>query len=675
MRTKKSIKKAVSLLLTVAMILSLLASSVCVADALQYFTMYFQPNSNWLDAGARFAVYQFDSKGNYSWANMELFDDEQSIYVAELDRAAYQNFIFCRMKTGTEENNWDNRWNQTVDLSYPDDGYNLFMLDNSGDGWNKLYGIWSTYEHIVPTEPSTVAPTTFSYDNVLVGDADMSGYINVSDVTLVQTYLAFDSPLDEWATLVADSNGDSKIDIKDATLIQMYLAGLDVNNTKVGQYYSGGSYDGNLLRNGNFEYDKAGSSTPSWWESYNNSLVSVCNDSIVGSNCLKIDNSNYGWQVSVFQRIKGLEPGQIYRVNSYIKAENIQGSQYDNGAHVKVENSYMVEAQGNWLKGNSDWREVMVYFVANKKGEADIILRTDNAGIVYFDDVKVTKVAYPDMYSAKIVLKGEYVDTYVKRRDIEKYTDEELQTWIDYLDKAYKGYVELTGTQPYDGNKAVINCTDEPLCSRYYAYAGSPIMFNNKFVASTIENTCKYGVVDFGMFHEIGHNFDTMFDWTFDGEITANYKMAYILDSLGDTKISLHSQIKASEFREYCRSYSDGSYSKIENRTYEYAGDGICYVMLRATDAVGWDTVKATFREFSENGIPSIRTQWGKFSYFMYRLQANYNKLNKNSTGTEVIDTFPQGELDYLRGLFYDHYGSDAYIYVEDFFIEENARF
>ena len=247
MRTKKSIKKAVSLLLTVAMILSLLASSVCVADALQYFTMYFQPNSNWLDAGARFAVYQFDSKGNYSWANMELFDDEQSIYVAELDRAAYQNFIFCRMKTGTEENNWDNRWNQTVDLSYPDDGYNLFILDNSGEGWNQLYGIWSTYEHIVPTEPSTVAPTIFSYDNVLVGDADMSGYINVSDVTLVQTYLAFDSPLDEWATLVADSNGDSKIDIKDVTLIQMYLAGLDVNNTKVGQYKSGGSYDGYLL--------------------------------------------------------------------------------------------------------------------------------------------------------------------------------------------------------------------------------------------------------------------------------------------------------------------------------------------------------------------------------------------------------------------------------------------
>ena len=79
---KKTIKKAISLLLTLAMILSLLASSVCVADGLQYFTMYFQPTSNWLDAGARFAVYQFDSHGNHAWVDMELFDEKNNHFNA-----------------------------------------------------------------------------------------------------------------------------------------------------------------------------------------------------------------------------------------------------------------------------------------------------------------------------------------------------------------------------------------------------------------------------------------------------------------------------------------------------------------------------------------------------------------------------------------------------------------
>jgi hypothetical protein len=68
-----------------------------------------------------------------------------------------------------------------------------------------------------------------------------------------------------------------------------------------------------------------------------------------GSNCLKIDSS-YNTIVDVSQKIKGLEPEQIYRVNAYMKTENIQGGQYDNGAYIKIEDSYMIEASNNWLK-------------------------------------------------------------------------------------------------------------------------------------------------------------------------------------------------------------------------------------------------------------------------------------------------------------------------------------
>lgn len=700
MRRKKSIKRTVSLLLALTMTLSILLTSIGEVNGAQFFTIYFKPTSNWLEADARFAVYQFDSSGNNDWVDMTLCDENENVYSAEVNVSAYDNIIFCRMNPGSAENKWSNKWNQTADItefaSLYNEGYNYYILDNSGDGWNNLYGIWSVYiptqptkpteptvttqpiETTPPTEPVTVAPTTFSYDNVLIGDIDMSGYINVSDVTYLQMYLACFTMLDEWNMLVADTNDDLKIDILDATMIQMYLAQFDIGDSKIGNYYNGGKHDGNLLRNGSFEHDKAGSAVPSWWGSDETYLatISVCDGGIDGSNCIKIDNTTYGWITNVSQTIKGLEPEQIYRVNAYVKTENIEGGPYDNGAHLRVEDSYSVEACGNWIKGTTGWQEVMLYFTANNKGEAKIMLRTDNRGILYFDDIRVTKVeSYPDMYSSKVVLKGEYVDTYIKEKYVSGYTEEQLQTWIDYLDTAYIHYTELTGMEPFDGNKTVINCTEEPFCSQFVAYGKcNPIVFNDRFAEETLQRVAGQGILDFGLFHEMGHNFDTMYDWTFDDEITANYKMTYVLDNMGDKEVSIHGGIKASEFREYCKTMSDGSYKQIENRTEQYAGDGICYVMMRASDAVGWDTVKLAFRDYSD-GMPDIRTAWGKFSYFMYLLQDNYNEINPDATGTEVIDSFPEGELSYLRGIFNSHYAPNGYIYAEDFFLEENWEY
>jgi hypothetical protein len=84
----------------------------------------------------------------------------------------------------------------------------------------------------------------------------MSGYINVNDVTCLQMYLACYTVFDEWGMIVADTDGDSTIDITDATMIQMYLAKFDAEDSKIGTYCDGGKYDGNMLRNGNFEQDK-----------------------------------------------------------------------------------------------------------------------------------------------------------------------------------------------------------------------------------------------------------------------------------------------------------------------------------------------------------------------------------------------------------------------------------
>lgn len=67
------------------------------------------------------------------------------------------------------------------------------------------------------------------------GDADLDKEISISDVTLIQKYLAkFDVNMSDEALLCADANGDGEINIIDGTNIQRYLAQLSCSD-KVGK--------------------------------------------------------------------------------------------------------------------------------------------------------------------------------------------------------------------------------------------------------------------------------------------------------------------------------------------------------------------------------------------------------------------------------------------------------
>ena len=46
------------------------------------------------------------------------------------------------MNPSTTANNWTNKWDQTIDLTIPTDGKNLFTV-NDGE-WNNANGVWST---------------------------------------------------------------------------------------------------------------------------------------------------------------------------------------------------------------------------------------------------------------------------------------------------------------------------------------------------------------------------------------------------------------------------------------------------------------------------------------------------------------------------------------------------
>lgn len=136
-------RRAGSALLVLAM-LAALAPAV-LAEGTDV-TVYLKPSEDWLQGSARFAEYYF--QGDVSgWADLSA--DSEGYYGGSVPAGA--TIIFCRMNPGASENNWDNKWNQTGNLTIPSDGKNCFYQpqgtwDNADDS---NWGV----KGIVPEEP------------------------------------------------------------------------------------------------------------------------------------------------------------------------------------------------------------------------------------------------------------------------------------------------------------------------------------------------------------------------------------------------------------------------------------------------------------------------------------------------------------------------------------------
>ena len=101
--------------------------------------LYLQPNAYWNVDSARFAAYFFGN--GETWVDMTLVEGETNIYAVTVP-AGFDSVIFCRMNPGTAANNWNNKWNQTVDLAIPTDGTNLYTVAEGA--WDNGNGAWST---------------------------------------------------------------------------------------------------------------------------------------------------------------------------------------------------------------------------------------------------------------------------------------------------------------------------------------------------------------------------------------------------------------------------------------------------------------------------------------------------------------------------------------------------
>lgn len=100
--------------------------------------LYYVPNHNHLTASARFAAYFFGN--GEKWVSMTKLSGD--VYVVD-KQAGYPNVIFCRMNPGATANNWDNKWNQTADLTVPTNGDNVYVYNEGG--WDKAEGFWTKF--------------------------------------------------------------------------------------------------------------------------------------------------------------------------------------------------------------------------------------------------------------------------------------------------------------------------------------------------------------------------------------------------------------------------------------------------------------------------------------------------------------------------------------------------
>ena len=110
--------------------------------------VYLKPNSNWTQAGARFAIYFFDN--GEEWVSMTKVEGTNyyGVKISDIISKGYTGMIFCRMNPGNADNNWNNKWNQSGDLKVSDftSGKNCFTV--ASGSWDGATTTWSTVDKL-----------------------------------------------------------------------------------------------------------------------------------------------------------------------------------------------------------------------------------------------------------------------------------------------------------------------------------------------------------------------------------------------------------------------------------------------------------------------------------------------------------------------------------------------
>ena len=159
MNTTKTWKRIASMLMALLLFFSITPVSTYMdvrSNAATPTTLYLTPGP-WAVDNAWFAAYLFDSSRTTNTWVKAVDSNSDGIFEISVPSGNWYYVIFTRMKSGTTDANWDNKWNKTNDLTIPTNGQNYYTVT----GWGGGDGKWGTY-----TPPSTTYTVTFSLTNL-----------------------------------------------------------------------------------------------------------------------------------------------------------------------------------------------------------------------------------------------------------------------------------------------------------------------------------------------------------------------------------------------------------------------------------------------------------------------------------------------------------------------------
>ncbi|MBO5673406.1 MAG: InlB B-repeat-containing protein [Paludibacteraceae bacterium] len=114
-------------------------------------TVYLKPTSAWDNSSAKFAVYYFNNSTNTNgWSSLMTKVDNKcnnDVYKAEIP-SSYTNLIFVRLNSTATGGDWNNKWDQTADLTLSGTN-NMYTISAHGSNGGKASGSWSAYKEEV----------------------------------------------------------------------------------------------------------------------------------------------------------------------------------------------------------------------------------------------------------------------------------------------------------------------------------------------------------------------------------------------------------------------------------------------------------------------------------------------------------------------------------------------
>lgn len=195
-------KKSLSFVIVMMMVVSMMLVGMVSASAATISggtVFYLDPGGDtlWAKDSARFAMYLCNGSSAATWVDMVAVSGT-SYYSATVPAGqSHANVIFCRMNPSTTANNWDNKWNQTSDLTY-DGTKNLCIITD----WDKS-STWSTYSGGGGTDTPTDTTYYIGGRFKVKASADATDYTYTSSDsgtkwwTLKSTVISFPEDSDE----------------------------------------------------------------------------------------------------------------------------------------------------------------------------------------------------------------------------------------------------------------------------------------------------------------------------------------------------------------------------------------------------------------------------------------------------------------------------------------------